>query len=84
MVANFYVLADEPVRPRKLAHVVLRTYQLKEMAAFYKTFLGGHASHENEFVSFIAYDDEHHRIAIAQIPGLGPKNKQTCGLEVSS
>ncbi len=83
MVANLDVLAEEPVRPRKLAHVVLRTNQLKEMAAFYKTFLGGYASHENEFVSFIAYDDEHHRIAIAQIPSLGPKNKQTCGLEVS-
>jgi hypothetical protein len=55
----------------------------KAMAAFYKDFLGGHASHENEVLSFITYDDEYHRIAIAQLPFLKPKDKDICGLEVS-
>lgn len=72
--------------PVKLAHVVLRTKpeNFVQMTAFYKTFLGGHSSHENKFLSFITYDEEHHRIAIAAIPGLGDRDARTCGLEVSA
>ena len=72
--------------PAKLAHVVLRTKpeNFAQMTTFYKTFLGGHASHENEFLSFITYDEEHHRIAIAAIPGLVDRDARTCGLEVSA
>jgi catechol-2,3-dioxygenase len=83
MGVDFDHTSGAPVRPIKLAHVVLRTANKPAMAAFYKDFLGGHASHENELLSFITYDDEHHRIAIAQLPFLKPKDKTTCGLEVS-
>lgn len=55
--------------PTSLAHVVLRTAHFKPMVAFYKTFLGAHASHENDFLAFLTYDEEHHRIAIASVPG---------------
>lgn len=70
--------------PIKFAHVVLRTRpdMFATMAGFYKTFLGGHASHENDFLSFITYDDEHHRVAIAAVPNLGPKEQKSSGLEV--
>lgn len=51
------------------------------MKRFYKTFLGGHAVYENEMSSFISYDDEHHRIAILQVPGVRNKEYDTCGLE---
>lgn len=70
--------------PAKLAHVVLRTQPEKFalMKDFYKRFLGGHASHENDFLSFITYDQEHHRIAIAALPNIRPRDAKTCGLEV--
>lgn len=73
------------ISPKKLAHIVLRTRaeQFKIMKEFYKSFLGGHASYENDFLSFITYDDEHHRLAIAALPDLGPKDSKTSGLEVS-
>jgi len=69
--------------PIKLAHVVLRTSQeaFPKMVAFYKTFLGGKASYENAMLSFMTYDDEHHRVAIVALPGLKPKDSQTSGLE---
>lgn len=72
------------ISPVKLAHVVLRTRaeMYPKIVDFYKTFLGGTASYENEFLSFITYDDEHHRIALAAIPELGPKDGKTSGLEV--
>ncbi|KAH7058919.1 Glyoxalase/Bleomycin resistance protein/Dihydroxybiphenyl dioxygenase [Macrophomina phaseolina] len=71
------------ISPVKLAHVVLRTRpeMFKQMVDFYKTFLGADASYENDTLSFLTYDDEHHRIALAAVPGLGPKDAQTSGLE---
>jgi catechol-2,3-dioxygenase len=67
--------------PSKLAHVVLRTNNLKPMVQFYKTFLGAKVIYENEMLAFLSYDDEHHRIAIAQVPGTQAKVRSSCGLE---
>jgi catechol-2,3-dioxygenase len=67
--------------PSKLAHIVLRTTQFAPMVSFYKTFLGGHTTHENDFISFITYDDEHHRIAILAAPSTTPKVPGSAGLE---
>jgi catechol-2,3-dioxygenase len=70
-------------RPSKFAHVVLRTSadNFQKMVQYYKDFLGASAAFENDFLSFLTYDDEHHRIAIAGIPGTAPKNPKACGLE---
>lgn len=51
------------------------------MVQFYKDFLGASAVYENDFLSFLTYDEEHHRIAIAGIPDTAPKIVQSCGLE---
>ncbi|KAI0198391.1 Glyoxalase/Bleomycin resistance protein/Dihydroxybiphenyl dioxygenase [Astrocystis sublimbata] len=67
--------------PRFMAHVVLQTPDKTKMAEFYKTFLGAHATHENPQMSFLTYDDEHHRIAIVGVPGLQPKDKKSAGLQ---
>lgn len=81
MVIDYDSAGTQVLRPSYLAHVVLRTNNLKRMVHFYKTFLGAHASFENDFISFLTYDEEHHRIAIFQAPGTGPKQQETCGLE---
>jgi len=80
---DFDKISGPQVRPTKLAHVVLRTGDKKAMTSFYTEFLGGRVVHENDVLSFITYDDEHHRIALAQVPNLKPKDRGTCGLEVS-
>lgn len=67
--------------PTTLAHVVLRTGNLKAMREYYTTFLGGHVAHENDFICFITYDEEHHRIAFIEVPDTAAKNSTTCGLE---
>lgn len=68
------------LRPRYFAHIVLRTANYKPMSEFYKTFLGGHATYENEKLSFITYDEEHHRVAILNLPDTGPKLPSSAGL----
>lgn len=81
MAINF----DEPVSvvksPSKLAHVVLRTNNFQNMVRYYTDFLGARVQYENEFLAFLTYDDEHHRIALLQAPGTQNRVKGTCGLE---
>lgn len=68
-------------KPIKFAHIVLKTRQYQEMVSWWCDFLGAHVRHGNDFLSFLSYDDEHHRIAIAAIPNLEDKNPKSVGLE---
>lgn len=52
----------------KLAHVVFQTGKPKEMKEHYCTLLDGHVVYEDETLTFITYDDEHHRIALLHPP----------------
>ena len=56
--------------PIKLAHVVFRTSRMPEMLAWYKKVLGATEAFVSDTISFLAYDDEHHRVAFIQIPEL--------------
>jgi len=51
--------------PAKLAHIVLRTAQMKTMLDWYVLVLEGRGTHEGDYLSFMTYDDEHHRVAFA-------------------
>jgi catechol-2,3-dioxygenase len=81
MAVDFDAPSTTVKSPTKLAHVVLRTNNFKAMVEYYTAFLGAHIIYENEFLAFISYDDEHHRIAIIGIPGTEGKMQTTCGLE---
>jgi len=60
--------------PTKLAHVVFQTNRLKEMSAWYCNVLGGHVIYENPHLSFVTYDEEHHRVAFADFGALTPRD----------
>ena len=64
-------------RPRALAHVVLRTTTLnyRSMIQFYRDLLGAEIVHTTPVLTFLRYDEEHHRIAILQTPEIAPKPK---------
>ena len=69
------------VKPCKLAHVVRRTTRLDELVRWYCTFLGAEVVHSNGTLAFLTYDDEHHRIAIVEIPGLPDQPPMTAGTD---
>ena len=71
------------VAPARLAHCVVRTppEHYAEMVEWYRTVLEAEPVFENPFICFMTYDDEHHRIAIAAVPGLGERPKKTVGVE---
>jgi catechol-2,3-dioxygenase len=67
--------------PVKLAHIVLKTSRYEEMVAWWSDFLEGQARHRNDFIAFLSYDDEHHRIAIVNFPELEPRPATSNGVE---
>ena len=69
------------VAPAKFAHAVLATKQLQPMVDWYVTVLCAEVVHSNAMLAFLTYDDEHHRIAIAAVPGLVDKPRHSVGLD---
>jgi catechol 2,3-dioxygenase-like lactoylglutathione lyase family enzyme len=65
---------------KKLAHFVLQTTQLPVLRDWYLEVLDAHIVYENQALAFLTFDDEHHRLAIAQMPGLAPRTPTTVGL----
>jgi catechol-2,3-dioxygenase len=72
---------DRIIPPVKFAHVVLRTKRLGETAAWYETVLGARQVFRNDFIAFLTYDDEHHRIALVQSPAFADPVENAVGLE---
>ncbi len=67
--------------PIKLAHVVFRTGRLAEMLDWYCTVLEARVAYANDFVAFLTYDDEHHRVAFANLGATEQPAANTRGLE---
>jgi catechol-2,3-dioxygenase len=69
------------IAPTQLAHVVRRTSRFEAMLNWYQTVLGAHVVHSDGMLAFLTYDAEHHRIAIAQIPGLEDQPQMAAGTD---
>ena len=71
-----------PRPPSKLAHVVLRTRaNYDAMVAWYSTVLNAEIIYGSERITFISYDDEHHRIAISRGDDLADRPHRAVGLD---
>ncbi|HMO81120.1 MAG TPA: VOC family protein [Pyrinomonadaceae bacterium] len=64
-------------RPTKFAHVVYRTRRLKEMLAWYAAVFDAHVQYQNPALAFLTYDDEHHRLAFADMSVIAPNSTGT-------
>jgi len=56
-------------RPIKLAHFVIRSRHYDETVRWYQTVLGAEVGFGNPFLTFMTYDDEHHRVAVINTAG---------------
>src|SRR3546814_18993286 len=64
---------QQAISPQRLAHFVLRTSRFEELVDWYQTVLGATPAFQNELLAFLSYDEEHHRVALLNVPGLQPK-----------
>lgn len=69
------------IAPHKMGHIALKTRRLKDMIAWYGTVLQAEVAYANDDVAFMAYDDEHHRLALVALPGLVDAPANVTGLE---
>ena len=47
-----------------LSHYGIRAKNYREMIEWYSTVFGAKIQHQNEFLAFMTFDDEHHRVVI--------------------
>lgn len=66
--------------PDRLAHVVYKTADKNRLMDWYGKVLNARIVFQNDFIGFLTYDDEHHRIAFIQIPGIEPDSGKSTGL----
>ena len=69
------------VVPMKLAHMVLKTNRFEAMIDWYVTVLNARIVLKKPHLCFLTYDDEHHRLAICNIPELSNRQRDTCGMD---
>lgn len=74
-------LHPTPIRPSKFAHCVLRSACYERSRDWYLTVLDAEIAFENEFVCFLRYDDEHHRIGIINAPDASTLGQDRAGVE---
>lgn len=74
--------ATKPKPPASMSHVVLQTpaANFEGMKTYYLRWLNAYVSWENPMLAFLAYDAEHHRVAIFAMPGTQPAVPHTAGL----
>lgn len=72
--------AKAVVSPQRLAHVVLRSSQFDALVNWYRTVLGARIAFSDGNLAFLSYDEEHHRIAVLNIPGLKPQAEGVAGV----
>ena len=69
-------------RPTKFAHFVLRTSNFTEVLDWWKTALEAEARYQNDFIAFISYDDEHHRVAVVNMgPDTPARDPRSVGFD---
>jgi catechol-2,3-dioxygenase len=70
----------EPIPPALFAHFVVRTSNFEAMREWYQTVLTARIVHDDGRLCFMTYDDEHHRLALVNVPGLHKPAADSWGL----
>ena len=74
-------VSTELVKPGSFAHFVIRCSDKVKSVQWYATVLGMEPVHENPMITFMTYDDEHHRLALVQNQGDEKLSKTAPGMD---
>jgi catechol-2,3-dioxygenase len=64
-----------------ISHYGIRAKRFREMVEWYKTVFGAKIQHENEFLAFMTFDEEHHRLVIFEDPSTVDKPENAAGID---
>ena len=68
-------------KPAYISHCGIRAQRYKEMVQWYKTVFRAKIQHENEFLAFMTFDDEHHRLVIFEDSATVDKPATAAGID---
>jgi len=60
------------VSPKKMSHVVYRTYRFDQMISWYEIVFGARVGNRSTAYAFLTFDDEDHRFAFGNLQLLNP------------
>ena len=68
-------------KPAYISHYGIRTKRLTEMIRWYQTVFGATIQHQNDFLAFMTFDDEHHRLVIFEDDATVDKPEAAAGID---
>src|SRR5688500_16886096 len=68
-------------KPAYISHYGIRAQRFREMVEWYSTVFNAKIQHENEFLAFMTFDDEHHRLVIWEDAGTVDKPETAAGID---
>lgn len=73
-------LDPRPATPVLFAHFVLRSSNIQKMIDWYVAVLNMRIVQRTDYICFLTYDEEHHRLGIVNLAGLKAPDARTSGL----
>ena len=71
---------SERTSPQKFAHVVLKASNFDAVIAWYAAVLNARVVFRSDFIAFLTYDDEHHRVAVINAAGSPAPDEAAAGV----
>ena len=68
-------------KPAYISHYGIRARRLPEMIQWYAQVFGARVQHENEFLAFMTFDEEHHRLVIFEDPETVDRPSKVAGID---
>jgi len=72
---------DAATKPTYISHYGIRARQYRDMIQWYKTVFRAKIQHENEFLAFMTFDEEHHRLVIFEDAATVAKPENAAGID---
>jgi len=70
-----------PSRPAYISHYGIRAKRFKEMIQWYQSVFDAKIQHDNEFLAFMTFDQEHHRLVIFEDPATVDRPATAAGVD---
>lgn len=67
--------------PPYISHYGIRATRYREMVQWYQTVFRARIQHENEFLAFMTFDEEHHRLVIFEDAATVAKPENAAGID---
>lgn len=79
--ADDNVSAGATIKPAYISHYGIRAQRYREMIEWYKKVFRAKIQHENEFLAFMTFDEEHHRLVIFEDAATVAKPQNAAGID---